>query len=120
MTRFLEPFKAQLADQEAHRQNKRPFLIAGRQYRKQRTYAGNLLENILAGVPEGGGGNSKGRNSTFYEFACFWLRSQGIKNISGFRTFLSGVNAEFCQPPLSENELDQIVNSALKGAWLND
>ena len=114
VNRFLAPFKAQLEDEQAKGQNERPFLIVGRRY-KRKPYCGALLERILTGIPEGGGGNGKGRNSTLYEFACFWLRSQGINNISGFRTFLSGVNAEFCQPPLSENELDQIINSALKG-----
>ena len=110
--RFLAPFKAEI---EAHRQVKRPFFVAGRLTNTRRTYTGDLLETILKGIPQGTENGGKGRNATLYEFSCFWLRSQGIRNIAGFRTFLDGVNAEFCQPPLSEHELDQVINSALRG-----
>lgn len=115
--KYLATFLGMLEKQS---QTKKPFLIAGQHKGGRRTYTGDLLETILKGIPDGNTPGSPGRNNVLYEFTCFWLRSQGIQNIEGFRKFLSGINSEFCQPPLNENELDKIINSALKGARLND
>lgn len=71
------------------------------------SYGASLLDRAFSGIPEGE------RNNSMFELACYYLKI-GVKNQTGLINFLRMLNSNYFSPPLKDDELIRLFESARK------
>lgn len=72
-----------------------------------RSYGARLLDRTFNGIPEGE------RNNSMFELACYYI-TIGVQNQTGLLDFLGMLNSNYFSPPLGEDELIHVFESARK------
>ena len=71
------------------------------------SYGASLLDKVFNGIPEGE------RNNSMFELACYFVKI-GIRNQTGLLDYLRLINSNYFSPPLGDDELIHVFESARK------
>lgn len=71
------------------------------------SYGAKLLDRTFNGIPDGQ------RNNSMFELACYHL-STGVQNQTGLLNYLRLINSNYFSPPLGDDELIHVFESARK------
>ena len=71
------------------------------------SYGASLLDRVFNGIPEGE------RNNSMFELACYFVKI-GIQNQTGLLDYLRLINSNYFSPPLGDDELIHVFESARK------
>lgn len=71
------------------------------------SYGASLLDRIFNGIPEGE------RNNSMFELACYCVKI-GVQNQTGLLDYLRLINSNYFSPPLGDDELIHVFESARK------
>ncbi|WP_270849872.1 primase alpha helix C-terminal domain-containing protein [Lactobacillus delbrueckii] len=70
-------------------------------------YGARLLDRVFSGIPEGE------RNNSMFELACYYV-GIGVQNQAGLLNYLRLINSNYFSPPLGDDELIHVFESARK------
>ncbi|WP_302187847.1 primase alpha helix C-terminal domain-containing protein [uncultured Lactobacillus sp.] len=71
------------------------------------SYGARLLDRTFNGIPEGE------RNNSMFELACYYI-TIGVQNQTGLLDYLRLINSNYFSPPLGDDELIHVFESARK------
>ncbi len=71
------------------------------------SYGAKLLDRTFNGIPEGE------RNNSMFELACYCVKI-GVQNQTGLLNYLRLINSNYFSPPLGDDELIHVFESARK------
>ncbi|MCD5433850.1 primase alpha helix C-terminal domain-containing protein [Lactobacillus delbrueckii] len=71
------------------------------------SYGASLLDRVFNGIPEGE------RNNSMFELACYFVKI-GVQNQTGLLDYLRLINSNYFSPPLGDDELNHVFESARK------
>lgn len=71
------------------------------------SYGASLLDRVFNGIPEGE------RNNSMFELACYFIKI-GVQNQTGLLDYLRLINSNYLSPPLGDDELIHVFESARK------
>lgn len=71
------------------------------------SYGASLLDRVFSGIPEGE------RNNSMFELACYCVKI-GVQNQTGLLDYLRLINSNYFFPPLGDDELIHVFESARK------
>ena len=71
------------------------------------SYGARLLDRTFNGIPEGE------RNNSMFELACYYVKI-GVQNHTGLLDYLRLINSNYFSPPLGDDELIHVFESARK------
>lgn len=71
------------------------------------SYGASLLDRVFNGIPEGE------RNNSMFELACYFVKI-GVQNQTGLLDYLRLINSNYFSPPLGDDELVHVFESARK------
>lgn len=71
------------------------------------SYGASLLDRIFNGIPNGQ------RNNSMFELACYYIKI-GVQNQAGLLDYLRLINSNYFSPPLGDDELIHVFESARK------
>lgn len=71
------------------------------------SYGASLLDRVFNGIPEGE------RNNSMFELACYFVKI-GVQNQTGLLDYLRLINSNYFSPPLGDDELIHVFESARK------
>lgn len=71
------------------------------------SYGASLLDRVFNGIPEGE------RNNSMFELACYFVKI-GVHNQTGLLDYLRLINSNYFSPPLGDDELIHVFESARK------
>lgn len=71
------------------------------------SYGASLLDRVFNGIPEGE------RNNSMFELACYCVKI-GVQNQTGLLDYLRLINSNYFSPPLGDDELVHVFESARK------
>ncbi|BBL27784.1 hypothetical protein LDE03_04450 [Lactobacillus delbrueckii subsp. delbrueckii] len=70
-------------------------------------YGARLLDRVFSGISEGE------RNNSMFELACYYV-GIGVQNQAGLLNYLRLINSNYFSPPLGDDELIHVFESARK------
>lgn len=71
------------------------------------SYGASLLDRVFNGIPEGE------RNNSMFELACYCVKI-GVQNQTGLLDYLRLINSNYFSPPLEDDEMIHVFESARK------